>query len=73
MHRVMVISELSNRGNGGVLLDERIQSVHLSDDHSAMQLIERLGWAIDDAEVAERVQGRTQARGRVRSPRAATR
>jgi len=37
-----------------VLLDERVQSVHLSDGHAAAQLIERLAWAISDAEEAER-------------------
>jgi hypothetical protein len=38
-----------------VLLDEHVISSHLSDDHSAMQLIERLAWAISDAEEVERV------------------
>lgn len=36
-----------------VLLDEHVHSVHLSDDHAAAQLIERLAWAINDAEDAE--------------------
>jgi hypothetical protein len=39
-----------------VLLDERVDSAHLCDDHAAEQLIERLGWAVTDAEDAERVQ-----------------
>jgi len=38
-----------------VLLDERINSVHLGDDHAAKQLMERLAWAVTDAEDAERV------------------
>ena len=37
-----------------VLLDERVSSVHLCDDHAAEQLIERLAWAVTDAEDAER-------------------
>jgi hypothetical protein len=37
-----------------VLLDERVESVHLCDDHAAEQLIERLAWAVTDAEDAER-------------------
>ncbi len=37
-----------------VLLDERINSIHLSDGHAAEQLIERLAWAVTDAEEAER-------------------
>jgi hypothetical protein len=36
-----------------VLLDERVRPEHLSNDHSAAQLVERLGWAISDAEEAE--------------------
>ena len=33
-----------------VLLDERVHSVHVSSRHGAAQLIERLMWAIMDAE-----------------------
>src|ERR1700685_1214224 len=36
-----------------VLLDEHVHSAHLSDDPAAAQLIERLAWAINDAEDAE--------------------
>ena len=38
-----------------VLLEERVDTIHLSDDHAAQQLIERVGWAVSDAEDAERV------------------
>ena len=38
-----------------VLLDERVDSVHLCDDHAAEQLIERLAWAVTDAEDIQRV------------------
>ena len=54
MPRVTVITERPQRGSN-VLLDEQVSSVHLSTDHSAGQFIERLGWAIRDAEDAERV------------------
>ena len=37
-----------------VLLDEEVCSVHLSTHHAASQLLERLEWAIGDAEAAER-------------------
>jgi hypothetical protein len=43
------------------MLDERVNSVHLSTDHPAMQFIERLGLAISDAEEAERVHARRPA------------
>jgi hypothetical protein len=42
------------RSESPVLLDERVNSIHLSDDHAAEQLIERLAWAVTDAEDAER-------------------
>jgi hypothetical protein len=55
MPRVIVITDHARPGNVPVLLDERVNSVHLSSDHAAMQFVERLGWAISDAEDAERV------------------
>jgi hypothetical protein len=33
-----------------VLLDERVDPVHLCNGHAAEQLIERLAWAVSDAE-----------------------
>ncbi len=41
-------------GENPVLLDESVNSIHLCDDHAAEQLIERLAWAVTDAEEAER-------------------
>jgi hypothetical protein len=38
-----------------VLLDEHVDSVHLCDDHASAQLIERLAWAVTDAEDAQQV------------------
>jgi hypothetical protein len=46
-----VSSELTD--DTPVLLDEHIHSVHLSTRHAAAQLVERLAWAIRDAESAE--------------------
>ncbi len=40
-----------------VLLDEQVHSVHLSTGHAAAQLVERLAWAISDAEQAEQAEG----------------
>jgi hypothetical protein len=36
-----------------VLLEEHVHSVHLSSGHAAAQLVERLAWAVSDAEHAE--------------------
>ena len=40
--------------NAPVLLDERVDPVHLCDDHAAQRLIERLAWEVTDAEDAVR-------------------
>ena len=45
MARILVTSE----GQGTVLMDEDVLPVHL-DDYGAEQFIERLAWAIQDAE-----------------------
>jgi hypothetical protein len=44
---------LAEHGEAPVLLDERVNSIHLRDGHAAGQLIERLAWAVTDAEQAE--------------------
>lgn len=59
MPRIIVTTDPQAAGAAGkreapVLLDERVDSLHLSDGHSAEQLIERLAWAVNDAEDAQR-------------------
>jgi hypothetical protein len=56
-----VSSELT--GKTPVLLDEHVHSVHLSTDHAAAQLVERLAWAVGDAETAERARVERHAPG----------
>lgn len=52
MPRIIVTTDPSDqRGNEPpILLDESVSSLHLCDDHAAEQLIERLAWAVSDAE-----------------------
>ncbi len=55
MPRIIVTTDpLDGRGQTPVLLDETVHSVHLSSDHAAEQLIERLAWAVTDAEDRQR-------------------
>jgi hypothetical protein len=61
MARIIITTDpLGGRGvaehhdDAPVLLDERIMPIHLRDGHAAGQLIERLAWAVVDAEQAER-------------------
>jgi hypothetical protein len=54
MPRIIVTTSPSQLPDGAsVLLDEQVHSVHLSTGHAASQLVERLAWAISDAEDAE--------------------
>jgi hypothetical protein len=61
MARIIVMADPTERRDAPILLDERVCSAHITDNHSATQLIERLGWAISDAERAERA-GRALSR-----------
>lgn len=76
MPRVIVTTDPSPlSANASVWLDEHIQSVHLSTHHAAAQLVERLAWAISDAEDAGGAQPVRRARStpRPRDSRPATR
>jgi hypothetical protein len=53
MARIIVTTEQSERPDAAVLLDEWIYPDHLADEHSAAQLIERIGWAVTDASDVE--------------------
>jgi hypothetical protein len=79
MPRVILTTNLPPTGEARVLLDEHLSTVHLSSDHAAGQLIERLRWAVRDAEQAEleriarpllREQSRARARSRSTAGRA---
>ena len=54
MARIIVTSDQGAPAESRVLLEESVQPVHLSSDHAARQLIERLAWALGDAEELER-------------------
>jgi hypothetical protein len=55
MPRIIVTTDPADRRDEPpVLLDERVDSLHLCDDHAAEQLIERLAWAVSDAEDTQR-------------------
>lgn len=56
MPRVIVTidEDVPRPQTANVLLNEHVDSLHLVDNHSAMQFVERLGWAISDAETLER-------------------
>lgn len=53
MARIIVTTDQADRPDTPVLLEERVYPVHLDSDHAAAQLMERLAWAISDAENAQ--------------------
>jgi len=58
MPRIVVTTEPRvPESAGSVLLDERVVTTDLDSDHFAAQLIERIGWALLDADGAERRPG----------------
>ena len=71
MPRIIVTTEQSKRPEPPVLLDESVYPEHLHDDHAAAQLIERIGWAVTDANDVERRSPNRGARGRRRERTAA--
>jgi hypothetical protein len=54
MARIIVTTDLAADYAAPVLLDESVYSIHLETEHNAAQLIERVGWAITDAENVQR-------------------
>ena len=54
MPRIIVTTDPPDY-DGPVTLDERVDVIHIADQHASVQLLERLTWAV---EYAERVEGR---------------
>jgi len=51
MPRIIVTTEDPHIPDSvGITLDEDVRTVHLSTDHAASQLVERIAWAVRDAE-----------------------
>ena len=53
MPNIMVVADTAN-GADAVFLAERLTTAQLDDAHFATQLVQRLKWAGEDAEQAER-------------------
>jgi hypothetical protein len=54
MPSVMIVAHTAIGDEAAVFLAERLTTVQLDDAHFAAQLVERLKWAGEDAEHAER-------------------
>ena len=65
MARIIVIADMPRRPNIDVpvLMDEEVKPDHLADEHSSHQIIERMAWAVLDAEeVSREIVGRLTQR-----------
>ncbi|HEY2569826.1 MAG TPA: hypothetical protein VGI27_00050 [Solirubrobacteraceae bacterium] len=76
MPRIIVTTETAHNvpawpADAVVLLDEQVHSVHLSTGHAATQLVERLAWAIIDAEEQENQPSGCASASGQRTPRRA--
>jgi hypothetical protein len=54
MPNIMVVANTADGDHAAVFLAERLMTVQLDDAHFAAQLVERLKWAAEEAEHAER-------------------
>jgi hypothetical protein len=56
MPRIIITTTAGAGGDGfgpPLMLDERVSTDHLNDDRSSLRLLERICWAIEDAEQRE--------------------
>ena len=65
MPRVIVVAGPVGQDAGAAMLSERVSVADLESEHFASRLIERLRWAVADAQDAERVHGQGDAGERV--------
>jgi hypothetical protein len=54
MARIVVLADSPNDPQGEMLYQERVCAPLLQSAHAGAQLLERLAWAVGDAEAAER-------------------
>ncbi len=62
MPQILIVTD-SPRSEGEVVYRERVLSTDLESGHFSDQLIERVGWAVQDADVIEKRDPDTAARG----------
>jgi hypothetical protein len=53
MPRLIVTTETGEERPNAIVHDERVLASNLDNEHSSAQLIERVGWALEDAEKLE--------------------
>jgi hypothetical protein len=51
---IVTADKATNLNEGAVMLRERVNVTDFDSDHFAAQLVERLGWAVSDADDVEK-------------------
>jgi len=54
MPRMLVMTEPAEQAHAEVMLSEHVATGDIASDHFAAQLVERIAWALADAEQLER-------------------
>jgi hypothetical protein len=59
MARIIVIADVTRPPHidAPILMDEEVRPDHLADDHASRQIIERMAWAILDAQELSSARG----------------
>jgi hypothetical protein len=53
-HIIVTADRENDRGKDAVMLSERVNAADFESGHFAARLVERLGWAVADADEAEK-------------------
>jgi hypothetical protein len=53
MARILITTEPGDGSEPAVLLEERVLPTHMESGHFSAQLVERVGWAVADAQAHE--------------------
>jgi hypothetical protein len=53
MPRLIVTAETDGERENAIVHDERVLATNLDNEHASAQLMERVGWALEDAERLE--------------------
>ena len=69
MPQILVTTDTPDAARPAVLMNERISLPDLESDHFSERLLERLGWALLDADAFEQRGGRRAVAGRERDDR----
>jgi hypothetical protein len=64
MPQILVVTDSADKDQSTVVYRERVLSTDLESDHFSGQLVERVGWAVRDANQLEHHERTTEGRGK---------